>query len=63
MCVRVCVCVCVCVCVYVCVGGALIRTGEEGGVDSNIFLKKIDGDAYFTYSGPKSSSFYDKIMI
>ena len=62
MCVSLCVCLCVCVCVCVCVEGALIRAGEEGGADSNIFLKKIDGDAYFTYSGPKSSSFYDKIM-
>ena len=53
---------CVCVCVCVCVGGALIRAGEGGGADSNIFLKKIDGDAYFTYSGQKSSSFYDKTL-
>ena len=55
-------------CGFVCVcgggggGGVLIRVGEGGGGDSNIFLKKIDGDAYSTYSGPKSSSFHDKIM-
>ena len=58
MCEFVCVCVCVCVCM--CVGVVLITAGEGGGGDSNIFLKKIDGDAYFTYSGAKSSSFYDK---
>ena len=58
----VCEFVCVCVCVCMCVGGVLIRAGEGGGGDSNIFLKKIDGDAYFTYSGPKSSSFYDKTL-
>ena len=55
-----CVCVCVCVCVYV--GGVLIRAGNGGGRDSIIFLKKVDGDTYFTYSGLKSSSFYDKTM-
>ena len=55
-------CVWVCVCVWWCGGGVLIRVGEGGGGDSNIFLKKIDGDAYSTYSGPKSSSFHDKIM-
>ena len=55
------VCEFVCVCMYI--GGVLIRAGEGGGGDSNIFLKKkIDGDAYFTYSGPKSSSFYDKTL-
>ena len=53
-------CVSLCVCMYI--GGVLIRAGEGGGGDSNIFLKKIDGDAYFTYSGPKSSSFYDKTL-
>ena len=51
---------CVCVCVYV--GGVLIRAGNGGGRDSIIFLKKVDGDTYFTYSGLKSSSFYDKTM-
>ena len=62
VCVSLCVCVCVCVCVCMCVGVVLITAGEGGGGDSNIFLKKIDGDAYFTYSGPKSSSFYDKTL-
>ena len=56
------VCVCVCVCVCMCVGSVLIRAGKGGGEDSNIFLKKIDRNAYFTYSGPKSSSFYDKTL-
>ena len=46
-----------------CIGGVLIKAGKGRGGDSNIFLKKIDGNAYSTYSGPKSSSFYDKIMI
>ena len=58
----VCVCVCVCVCMCVCVGGVLIIAGEGGGRDSNIFLKKVDGDTYFGYLGLKSSSFYDKTM-
>ena len=57
-----CVCVCVCVCVCACVGGVLIRVGEGGGRDSNIFLNKVDGDTYFIYSELKSSSFYDKTM-
>ena len=54
-------CVCVCVCVYV-RRGCPNKSRIGGGGDSNIFLKKIDGDAYFTYSGPKSSSFYDKTL-
>ena len=59
----VCVCVCVCVCMCVCVGGVLIRAGEgKGEILENIFLKKVDGDTYFTYSGLKSSSFYEKTM-
>ena len=49
-------------CLCVCVGGVLIRVGEGGGQDSNIFLKKVDGDTYFAYAGLKSSSFYDKTM-
>ena len=59
-----CMCVCAraCVCVCVCVGSVLIRAGKGGGGDSTIFLKKIDWDAYSTYSGPNSSLFYDKIM-
>ena len=32
------VCEFVCVCMYI--GGVLIRAGEGGGGDSNIFLKK-----------------------
>ena len=55
-------CVCVCVCVCVCLGGVLMRVGEGGGRGSNIFLKKVDGNTYFTYSGLKSSSFSDKTM-
>ena len=57
----VCEFVCVCVCVYV-RRGCPNKSRRGGGGDSNIFLKKIDGDAYFTYSGPKSSSFYDKTL-
>ena len=34
--------------------GKLIRVGEGGGQDSNIFLKKVDGDTYFAYAGLKS---------
>ena len=61
MCVNFCVCVSVCECVYVRRGyPKKSRIGGRG--DPNIFLKKIDGDAHFTCSGPKSSSFYDKTL-
>ena len=39
--------------------------GEGVGADSKIIFEKkkvAEGDAYSAYSGPKSSSFYDKIM-
>ena len=56
------VCEFVCVCVYV--HRTCPNKSRRGGRRrlKYFFEKKIDGDAYFTYSGPKSSSFYDKTL-